>query len=93
MPAGQQIANIRPSPYARSMATLTIFLPESLKSFVDAQVSEGGYSSGSEYVRELIRQDRDRQRLRSTLLEGAALSLGAPVDDTYFNRLQERVHS
>jgi antitoxin ParD1/3/4 len=72
------------------MATMNISLPESLKSFVDGQVAERGYATSSEYVRELIRQDQDRQRLRTTLLDGAASPLGAPVDEAYFDRLKER---
>ena len=50
---------------------MNISLPEALKSFVDDQVSARGYSTSSEYVRELIRKDQDRQRLRGLLLEGA----------------------
>ena len=33
------------------MSTMNISLPDALKSFVDAQVSEGGYGTSSEYVR------------------------------------------
>ena len=54
------------------MSTMNISLPEALKSFVDQQVGARGYSSSSEYVRELIHKDRDRQLLRDLLLEGAA---------------------
>ena len=54
------------------MSTMNISLPNSLKSFVDEQVSERGYGTSSEYVRELIRKDQDRQRLRGVLLAGAA---------------------
>lgn len=50
------------------MSTMNISLPNSLKSFVDEQVSERGYGTSSEYVRELIRKDQDRQRLRGVLL-------------------------
>ena len=57
------------------MATMNISLPESLKAFVDGQVSQRGYSSSCEYVRELIRKDQDRQRLRDLLLEGALSKL------------------
>jgi antitoxin ParD1/3/4 len=72
------------------MATMNISLPESLKSFVDDQIAQRGYATSSEYVRELIRQDQERQSLRSTLLEGASSPLGAPVDDAYFERLSRR---
>lgn len=36
------------------MSTMNISLPETLKSFVDEQVSKRGYGTSSEYVRELI---------------------------------------
>jgi antitoxin ParD1/3/4 len=53
------------------MSTMNISLPESLKTFVDEQVSERGYGTSSEYVRELIRNDQERRQLRSLLLDGA----------------------
>ncbi len=39
------------------MSTMNISLPESLRSFVDEQVSRRGYGTSSEYFRELIRKD------------------------------------
>ena len=50
------------------MGTMNISLPDTLRDFVDGQVSKGGYGTSSEYVRELIRRDQDRLRLRSLLL-------------------------
>lgn len=73
------------------MSTMNISLPESLKSFVDEQVSQRGYGTSSEYVRELIRKDHDRQHLRGLLLAGAASTPGAPVDATYFGGLRDRI--
>ena len=70
---------------------MNISLPEALKSLVDQQVSARGYSSSSEYVRELIRKDQDRQRLRSLLLEGAASPPGVTADADYFGRLRDGV--
>jgi antitoxin ParD1/3/4 len=57
------------------MQTMNISLPEPLKAFVDAQIATGRYSSVSEYVRELIREDerrRAQEQLESLLLEGLA---------------------
>ena len=73
------------------MSTMNISLPEALKSFVDEQVSTRGYSTSSEYVRELIRKDQDRQRLRGLLLEGAASPQAVTADGDYFNQLRRRV--
>ncbi|KAA5842644.1 type II toxin-antitoxin system ParD family antitoxin [Pseudomonas chlororaphis] len=73
------------------MSTMNISLPEALKAFVDDQVSQRGYSTSSEYVRELIRKDQDRQHLRGLLLAGAESAPGAPVGDCYFDALRARV--
>jgi antitoxin ParD1/3/4 len=70
---------------------MNISLPGALKSFVDEQVSERGYGTSSEYVRELIRKDQDLPRLRGLLLAGAASSPAAPADAAYFERRRERV--
>ncbi len=72
------------------MATMNISLPDDLKSFVDEQVA-GRYSTSSEYLRELIRKEQDKQKLRNMLLEGAASPPAGPADDAYFDRLRERI--
>ena len=73
------------------MSTMNISLPESLRSFVDDQIGARGYGSVSEYVRELIRRERDRQNLRELLLEGAASPRAGMADAAYFDRLRSRV--
>lgn len=75
------------------MSTMNISLPDALKAFVDEQVSQRGYGSSSEYVRELIRKDQDRQQLRGLLLAGAASTPTAPVDNAYFDSLRARVRN
>jgi antitoxin ParD1/3/4 len=53
--------------------TMNISLPDPLKEFVDHQIAEGRYSSVSEYIRDLIRDDEKRKaedRLEALLLEG-----------------------
>ena len=73
------------------MSTMNISLPDTLKSFVDEQVSQRGYGTSSEYVRELIRKDQDRLKLRGLLLDGAASNPAAPADTSYFDGLRDRV--
>lgn len=73
------------------MSTMNISLPDSLKAFVDAQISQRGYSTSSEYVRELIRKDQDRVNLRALLLEGAASQPGATADEAYFDSLRDSI--
>jgi len=77
--------------YAFAMSTMNISLPDSLKSFVDEQVSQRGYGTSSEYVRELIRKDQERLRLRKLLLAGAASVPSATADARYFEGLRDRV--
>ena len=73
------------------MSTMNISLPDSLKNFVDEQVSQRGYGTSSEYVRELIRKDQERQHLRGLLLEGAGSVPAGPADAAYFEGLRRRV--
>jgi antitoxin ParD1/3/4 len=77
----------------RDVSTMNVSLPDELKSFVDERVGHGGFGSTSEYVRELIRRDRDRERLRRILIDGAASPPGPIADDSYFEALRARVRS
>ena len=72
------------------MSTMNISLPDSLKDFVDEQVNQGGYGTSSEYVRELIRKDQDRLKLRGLLLAGARSAQTKPVDGAYFDTLRRK---
>lgn len=75
------------------MATMNISLPAALKAFVDQQVADRGYGSTSEYVRELIRRDQDRQVLRGALLEGAGSTAAAAADAAHLEGLRARDRS
>lgn len=44
------------------ITTINVSLPRSLEEFVRDQAKTGGYSSASEYIRELIREARERIR-------------------------------
>ena len=43
------------------MTSLNISLPEPLKDYVEGQIASGDWSTPSEYIRELIRQDKERR--------------------------------
>ena len=65
------------------MSTLNISLPDAMREFVDERVAGGGYSTASEYIRQLIREDQKRlaaERVEALLLEG--LDSGTPVEVT-----------
>jgi antitoxin ParD1/3/4 len=70
---------------------MNISLPDALKTFVDEQVTQRGYGTSSEYVRELIRKDQDRSRLREMLLAGGASEPAGVADPAYFDGLRAQV--
>ncbi|MBG1272027.1 type II toxin-antitoxin system ParD family antitoxin [Nostoc sp. WHI] len=54
------------------MKSINISLPDAMRIYIEEKVATGGYSSVSEYFRELVRQDQKRQadeRLEAMLLE------------------------
>lgn len=55
------------------MASIHISLPEALRKFVEEQVKKCGYSTASEYLRDLLRaaaQRKSNEHLDQLLLEG-----------------------
>jgi len=72
------------------MGTMNISLPDPLRDFVDQQVASGAYGTSSEYLRELIRHDRDRLQLRAMLLEGAESAVRGEADAAYLQGLRDR---
>ena len=74
------------------MATMNISLADPLKEFVDEEVREGGYSSTSDYMRDLIRQ-RQREKaaafLRQLIAEGMASGVSEPVTKDTFAQMRK----
>ncbi|WP_087000561.1 type II toxin-antitoxin system ParD family antitoxin [Rhizobium sullae] len=42
------------------MATMNVSLPDPMKDWVEAQTTTGRYANASDYVRDLIRKDQER---------------------------------
>jgi antitoxin ParD1/3/4 len=59
---------------------MNVSLPDPMKDWVEAQTRGGRYANASDYVRDLIRRDQDRQRavaeLQRLVTEG--IESGAP---------------
>ena len=73
------------------MTSMNVSLPEELKEYVEAQ-TKSGYSTPSEYVRELIRDDQKRrakEKLDALLLEGLNSGDSIPVDATFWSDLKQ----
>lgn len=66
------------------MATMNVSLPDSMKDWVERQTRSGRYSNASDYVRDLIRRDQDRQNalteLQKLVDEGLASGKPEPFD-------------
>jgi antitoxin ParD1/3/4 len=72
------------------VSTVTISLPESLKAFVEQQVSTQGYGNVSEYFRSLLREAQLRdaaQRLDAQLFAGLG-SASDPTDSAFWSQLR-----
>ncbi len=75
------------------MVTMNVSLPETLKQFVDEQVAERGFGTTSEYVRELIRYDRDRAVLRERIMASADAEFSDAMDADYFEGLRAKIRA
>lgn len=72
---------------------MNISLPDEMKRFVDQQVREGAYAGSSEYVRELIRKDRDVAKFRALLQEGLDSGPAEPVTKAWFDDLHRSLRA
>lgn len=76
--------------------SMNIALPEAMKEFVLDQVAQGGYSTASEYVRELIRAEqrrKTRERIDALLIEGLDSGKMAPLTPGDWQAIRATVES
>jgi antitoxin ParD1/3/4 len=73
------------------MGTMNVSLPDAMKDFIDEQVASKGYGSSSEYIRDLVRREQDREHLRQLLLEGLSGPVVGVADKAYFDGLRGRI--
>lgn len=77
-----------------SMTSLNISLPQSLKDYVEEQAKGGGYSTPSEYVRALVREDQRRhnqQKLEALLLEGLNSGGSIAITPEYLEKKRQQL--
>ncbi|WP_448874220.1 ribbon-helix-helix domain-containing protein [Desulfobulbus propionicus] len=60
------------------MATLNISMPDELRAFIEARVNTGEYQSASDYLRDLIRHDREETE--QYLIDGLESGNSKPLD-------------
>lgn len=74
------------------MATMNVSLPDSMKSFVDEQVGRLGYSSSSEYIRDLIRRRQEELTRFDALIRAGLESSTTPAELSLFTaELRDRI--
>jgi antitoxin ParD1/3/4 len=76
------------------MSSMNISLPEPLREWVEAQIKRGRYGNASEYLRELIRRDQERQaqeRLEQLLLDGIRSGSASPLTKSDWAELRADV--
>ena len=72
---------------------MSFALPESLRAYIDERVRSGQYGNTSEYLRDLVRRDRDEQamrRMRELITEGMESGAGRPINRRYLAELRDR---
>lgn len=80
---------------SNAMETMNIALPKSMKNFVHAQVADNGYSSASEYIRDLIRADRDERAwtaLEAEILKGLKSGKSTPMTSDDWKAIRKEIH-
>ena len=72
---------------------MNISLPDDMRAFVDEQMRAHGYATTSEYMRALIREQKDGiERLRALVIEGMESGDPQPADEV-MARLRARVEA
>jgi len=72
---------------------MSFAIPEELRGYVDERVQSGEFGNTSEYLRDLIRQDRREQaalRLRLLIADGLESGPGRALDEQRIGELRER---
>lgn len=79
------------------MATMNISLPDSLKEFAKNQTESESYSNPSDYVRSLIRKDKEKkeaqQCVEALLLDGLNSGEAYSATATYWKNKKAKLHA
>ena len=63
------------------MATMNISLPDPLRDWVQEQIQDGNYASSSDYVRDLIRRDKEVREQKAALQEAITAGLKSGISE------------
>ncbi len=71
------------------MATMNVSLPEAMKAWVESYARSGRYSNSSDYVRDLIRRDQDRETMIANMQERVIEGINSGVGKYSMSELKE----
>lgn len=71
--------NLCGEPYVTVVPRVHLSLPDNLKAWAEKRVSEGRYSSTSDYLGDLVRRDQEAEDGRRRLQAAVELGRAAPV--------------
>ncbi len=79
------------------MGTMNISLPDPMKTWVEEQAKAGRYANSSDYVRDLIRRDRQRyeaiEEIQAAVDDGLASGHAKPMDREAFKSRMRGQHA
>lgn len=73
------------------MKTLNIVVLESIESFIQERIAQGGDRDASDYVRDLIVADQERERIDQLLLEGLRSGPAVEVTPAFWEERKRKV--
>ncbi|MBL8288509.1 MAG: type II toxin-antitoxin system ParD family antitoxin [Rubrivivax sp.] len=75
---------------------MSVELPEPMLSFVDERVRQGSYADAADYLRDLVKRDREAQagqRLRELVQEGLDSGPASPLTEAEIDAIRARIAS
>jgi antitoxin ParD1/3/4 len=79
------------------MATMNVSLPDAMKDWVEAQAETGRYANASDYVRDLIRKDQERNdkiaAMQRFVDDGLNSGIGNRSKDALFTEAVKRAET
>lgn len=71
------------------MATMNISLPDGMKSWVENHTRSGRYSNSSDYVRDLIRKDQEREAMIANMQQKVSEGIDSGTGHHTMEELRE----
>jgi antitoxin ParD1/3/4 len=73
------------------MATMNVSLPKKMKDWVEKRASEGQFANSSDYIRDLIREDEERQRVYDEIVQAGEEGLASGFSERTAREIGEAV--